>query len=222
MPGSVLENVLSVLGSILWADLGAYSDAGWECHRVQLGVYLRACLGVCLKASWELVWECTVKQAGSVPSSTSESVLGSMPGSVLENVLGVYLGASCELTWRCIVKQAGSVSSSAIGSVLENVLESMLEIVLRAYLGAYSQAGWESAIECNCERPWEHARECTWECTRCAYPGTRTALRAHLGAYVKQAGSVIRSVLQSLLGIMQWRAFDSFIECSVMYGIKRQ
>jgi hypothetical protein len=44
------------------------------------------------------VWECTVKQAGSVPSSTSESVLGSMPGSVLENVLGVYLGASYELT----------------------------------------------------------------------------------------------------------------------------
>ena len=44
------------------------------------------------------MWECTVKQAGSVPSSASESVLGSMPGSVLENVLGVYLGASCERT----------------------------------------------------------------------------------------------------------------------------
>jgi hypothetical protein len=80
-----------------------------------------------------------------VPSSTSECDLGSMPGSVLENVLGVYLGASCELTWGRIVKQAGSVSLSAIGSILE--------IVLRAYLGEYSQAGWESAIECNCERP---------------------------------------------------------------------
>ena len=42
--------------------------------------------------------ECTVKQAGCVPWSTGESVLGSMPGSVLKNVLGVYLGASCEHT----------------------------------------------------------------------------------------------------------------------------
>ena len=48
------------------------------------------------------MWERTVKQAGCVPSSTSESVLGSMPGSVLENALrgvlgsvpGVYLGVS--------------------------------------------------------------------------------------------------------------------------------
>ena len=55
-----------------------------------------------LRASCALVWECTVKQAGCVPSSASGSVLGSMPGSVLENELGgvlgsvlaVYLGAS--------------------------------------------------------------------------------------------------------------------------------
>ena len=65
---------------------------------MQLGVYLRACLGVCLKASCELVWELAVKQAGFVPSSTSEGVHCRMPGSVLQNVLGVYLGASCELT----------------------------------------------------------------------------------------------------------------------------
>jgi hypothetical protein len=44
------------------------------------------------------VWELTVKEAGCLPSSTGESVLGSMPGSVLENVLGVYLGASCDVT----------------------------------------------------------------------------------------------------------------------------
>jgi len=37
------------------------------------------------------MWERTVKQAGCVPSSTSESVLGSMPGSLLENVLGVLM-----------------------------------------------------------------------------------------------------------------------------------
>jgi hypothetical protein len=71
-------------------------------HRVQLGVYLRECSGVCLRASWELTWERTVKQAGSVPSSAIGRVLESIPGSVLENVLGgvlgsvlgVYLGAS--------------------------------------------------------------------------------------------------------------------------------
>jgi hypothetical protein len=58
---------------------------------VQLGVYLRACLGVCLKSSSELVWERTVQLAGCVPSSTSESILGSMPGSSLQNVLTVVM-----------------------------------------------------------------------------------------------------------------------------------
>jgi hypothetical protein len=60
---------------------------------VQLGVYLNTCLGVCVKASGELVWERTLKQAGWVPSSTSESIVGSKPGSVLENVLGGVLGS---------------------------------------------------------------------------------------------------------------------------------
>ena len=31
MPGSVLENILGVLGSVLRAELGAYSQVGWEC-----------------------------------------------------------------------------------------------------------------------------------------------------------------------------------------------
>jgi hypothetical protein len=65
----------SVLGSVLRAYLGAYSQTGWECA------------------------SCAI---GTVPSSAIGSVLGSMPGSVLENVLGgvlgcvlgVYLGAS--------------------------------------------------------------------------------------------------------------------------------
>ena len=71
------------------------------CHRVQLGEYLRAFSGVCFRASSDLTWKRTVKQAGSEPSSAIRSVLESMPGSVLENVLGVlgsvlgvYLGAS--------------------------------------------------------------------------------------------------------------------------------
>jgi hypothetical protein len=37
------------------------------------------------------VWERAVKQAGFVTSSTSDSVVWSMPGCALENVLGVYL-----------------------------------------------------------------------------------------------------------------------------------
>jgi hypothetical protein len=64
------------------------------CHQVQLGVYWKACSGVCLRASRELVWARKVKQAGNVPSSAIGSVLESMPESVLENVLGVYLTVS--------------------------------------------------------------------------------------------------------------------------------
>ena len=76
---------------------------------MQLGVYLRACSGACLTASWELVWERTVKQAGCVPSSAIKSVLESMPGSVLENVLGVYLGAYSECSWEHLVSLFGGV-----------------------------------------------------------------------------------------------------------------
>jgi len=49
---SVLESVLgSVLESVLRAYLEVYSQSGWECHRVLLGVSLRAYSGVCLRAS---------------------------------------------------------------------------------------------------------------------------------------------------------------------------
>ena len=44
IPGCVLESVLS-------AYLAVYSQAGWECHQVQLGVYLGECLGVCLRVA---------------------------------------------------------------------------------------------------------------------------------------------------------------------------
>jgi hypothetical protein len=64
------------------------------------------------------VWKRTVKQAACVPSSRSQSVLGHMPGSVLENALGMYLGASCELTSGCIVKQGGNVIRSQLQSLL--------------------------------------------------------------------------------------------------------
>jgi len=57
-------------------------------------VYLVACSRVCLRASCERTGECTVKKAGSVPSSAIWSVLGSMPGSELENVVGDVLGSA--------------------------------------------------------------------------------------------------------------------------------
>jgi len=50
--GSAFESVpRSVLESVLRAYFEVYSQAGWECHQVQLGVYLRACLGVCLRVA---------------------------------------------------------------------------------------------------------------------------------------------------------------------------
>jgi hypothetical protein len=112
------------------------------CHQVQLGVYWKPCSAVCLSDSGDLVWERTVKKAGNVSSSAVESVLQSMPQSVLENLLGVYMTLSGQLRWERLVKQARSVSASAIGSVLESVLDSFL----RAGLGAYSQTDWECAI----------------------------------------------------------------------------
>jgi hypothetical protein len=51
-----------------------------------------------VRASGEITWEHTVKQAESVPPSAVGSVLDSMPESVRENVLRVYLGASYEDT----------------------------------------------------------------------------------------------------------------------------
>jgi len=50
--GSVFESIPgSVLESILRAYLEVYCQAGSECHQVQLGVYLRACFGVCLRVA---------------------------------------------------------------------------------------------------------------------------------------------------------------------------
>ena len=50
--GSVFESVpRSVLESVLRAYLKVYCQAGSECHQVQLGVYLRACLGVCFRVA---------------------------------------------------------------------------------------------------------------------------------------------------------------------------
>jgi len=121
------------------ADMGAYSQVRLRVSCLWR-VYLGLCSGVSLRASWELTWERTVKQAGSVSSSAIRSVLCEHARectwertrrctwegirSVLGCILRAYLGA--------IVKQAGSVPSSAIGSVLDRMLGSVLESVLRA------------------------------------------------------------------------------------------
>jgi len=87
------------------AYMGVYSQVilGVSCL---LTVYLGACSGVYLRASWELTWERTVKQARSAPLSAIRSIFESTLGRVLENVLGgvlasvfrVYVGTSWELT----------------------------------------------------------------------------------------------------------------------------
>jgi hypothetical protein len=77
-------------------------------YRVQLGVYWRVCSAVRLRTSWELNYERTVKQAGSMPSSAIGTVLETMLGSVLQtilrhalgSVLGVDLGEYSECTWE--------------------------------------------------------------------------------------------------------------------------
>jgi len=86
--GTVLESMLwRLIESVLRAYLGAYSQEGWQCAiesnweclesvpgHVQLS-RLGVCHWVQLGASWELTCECTVKQAGSVPSSAIRSIL---------------------------------------------------------------------------------------------------------------------------------------------------
>jgi hypothetical protein len=50
--GRVFESVhRSILESVLRAYLEGYSQAGWECHPGQLGVYKRPCSGMCLRVA---------------------------------------------------------------------------------------------------------------------------------------------------------------------------
>jgi len=67
-----------ILGSVLRADLGVYSQQAGRAIKCKWSI-LRVCLGVCLKASWELPWEaksgsweCAIKWNGSVLESYVE------------------------------------------------------------------------------------------------------------------------------------------------------
>jgi hypothetical protein len=67
---------------------------------VYLGAYSELFLGVFS----ELTWECIVKQAGSVPSSSFRSVLESMHGSAIESLLRGYLEAYSQAGWERVIE----------------------------------------------------------------------------------------------------------------------
>jgi len=79
-----------------------------------------------------------------VPSCGSGSVLGSMPGSVVENELGgvlgsvlaVYLGASCELTWERKSSRLGVSNRVQSGVYFRAYLVACNEVHLAALLNA--------------------------------------------------------------------------------------
>ena len=77
------EHTRSVLGSVLRAYLAVYRQAGWECV-IECNWELRAYSGVCLRASWELTWEHTVKLGVCHQAQL---------GASLRACPGVYMGA---------------------------------------------------------------------------------------------------------------------------------
>jgi len=93
--------------------MGAYSQE-------RLGVYFKACSGVCLGASREHTCKCTVKQAGSVPSSA------------IESVLRVYLGAYSEACWEYAIECNWVHLESLLGSVQSSRLGVCHRVQLRA------------------------------------------------------------------------------------------
>jgi len=122
---STWEWLGGVLGSVLRAYLGAYSQAGWECA---------------IECSWERPWEhsreCACDHLESVQSRKIGVCHREQLGASLRACLGVYLGASWELTGQRKSSRLGSLLSRANGSVLESMPGSVLRSVLRAYLRA--------------------------------------------------------------------------------------
>jgi len=158
-PGAWRLPLSKSLDRALGAYMGAYSQVrlGVSCL---LRVYLGACSGVCLSASWEHL----ESLFGSVQSSTVGVCHRVQLGASLRAWLGVYLrtysevyfGASWELTWECTNKQACNwehpweYARECTWELTQRCTWehtwSLLGSVLRAYLGAYSQAGWECVI----------------------------------------------------------------------------
>jgi len=121
------------------------------CHRVQLEVYLRACWGVCLRASWELTSEHTVKQAGSALSRA-------IGGVCHREQLGTYsqAGWECamecnregpwehawECTWqrtrRCTWEHTGSVTGSTLRAYLRSLVNHAGSVPTRAIGSVHS------------------------------------------------------------------------------------
>jgi len=109
----------------LGAYMGAYSQA-------RLGVHCKACSAVCLRASWELTWKYTVKQAGSVLSSAI--------GSVLKAHFGMYSQAG----WECAIE----CNWEHLESLFGNVQPSRLGVCHQVQLIASWELTRERAIKC--------------------------------------------------------------------------
>jgi len=160
------------------ACMGVYSQVrlGVSCiWRVYLGV----CSGVCLRASWELAWVRTVKQAVRVPSSAI--------GSVREK-------HAWECTWERAQRCAWERTWSVFGSVW------------RADFGAYSQADCHCVIECDWECIWERVRDYAWVCHQvqmgasgrlCNGVYLITYSEVYLGAYLDCTWECLESVSQA-------------------------
>jgi len=188
--GSVLP-LESILGSIRRSRLGVWR---W----VQLGVYRRAFSAAYFRASWELAWENTVNQAGSVPSSAIDSILESMFVCVLEkvfdairSVLGVCFSKSWDLSWDHTVQQAGSVASSSAVNVIESIPGSIHEMVLRCVLG--------SILGTDMGMSWEHTYEHLVPHAR-SVPSSAIS-RILISMPLCEPDNVLRGIHQSGLGV---------------------
>jgi hypothetical protein len=90
------------------------------------------------------------------------------------------------------------VPSSAIGRVIESTPGSVLENILGGVLGTYSECTWER-LESVSQAGWVCTIECNQECI-----SERTWERAYISAYK-----------------CIWQFGFKFVECSMMYSIKR-
>jgi len=97
----------SVIGSILRADVGTYSQAGWECViegnsenlESLLGNVQPGRLGVChqvqLKASWEVTWESKSSRLGVYNHLQSGVYFSAYLGLCKEVHLADLMNAAC-------------------------------------------------------------------------------------------------------------------------------
>jgi hypothetical protein len=116
----------------------------WTFSQVRLGVHFKACSGVCLRASWELPWEQTVQQAGSVFSSPIESILKACLGMYSHVGWECDIQCNWECTWKCTQECAWECLESQLGSIQT--------IRLRVYVQVQLGVSWELTWECTVQQ----------------------------------------------------------------------